>query len=89
MNRQATLSNTVKMLTLAVALGGAAFAAPSFAAQTTAPSQLNAQAAATSQTLAQADATIHAKTRAEVYQELVMAEQDGELARENATYEGH
>ena len=36
-----------------------------------------------------ATANVQAKTRAQVYQELVSAQNSGELARMNQTYRGH
>ncbi len=85
MNRPFSLSQIVKLAACTLALSGAAFAAPAFAADAAAPVTVNSQ---TVESVAQTDAQVHQKTRAEVYQELVDAEKSGELARLNALYGG-
>lgn len=85
MNRHFSLSQIVKLVSCTVALSGAIFAAPAFAADTAASDTSNPQVVAS---VAQPDTQVHQKTRAEVYQELVDAERSGELARLNALYGG-
>ncbi len=89
MDRQFTISNTIKLVSLVVALSSATFAAPSFAAGVTAPGQLIAQAAVNNQAITQPVAQVQQKTRAEVYQELLDSKKSGEFARMNMAYRGH
>lgn len=91
----------MRSLTLAIAFIGATATASAFAQSTTAPVQ---QSAAPAMQVAQnSTAAVNAagswvppygqatggKTRAQVYQELVHAEQDGQLAYLNSTLYAH
>jgi hypothetical protein len=76
MNHAITLGRTIKLVALAVAIGSATLAAPAFAMQNPAPTQVDGLA------------KVHEKTRAEVRQELISAEQSGALARTDAIYRG-
>ncbi|WP_434109349.1 DUF4148 domain-containing protein [Paraburkholderia caffeinilytica] len=91
----------MRSLTLAIAFIGATATASAFAQSTTAPAQ---QSAAPAMQVAQnSTAAVNAagswvppygqatggKTRAQVYQELVHAEQDGQLAYLNSTLYAH
>jgi len=89
MQQNDTLRHLVKLTAAAIVSSAALIATPSFAAQATLPSQLNVQAVAATQAIVQNENQAHQKTRAEVYQELVTAEQSGELARIDATYGGN
>ncbi|NMM04313.1 DUF4148 domain-containing protein [Paraburkholderia sp. RP-4-7] len=91
----------MKSLTLAIALIGATATASAFAQSTTAPAQQNA--APTMQVAQNGTAAVNVagswvapygpatgeKTRAQVYQELVHAEKDGQLAYLNSTLYAH
>jgi hypothetical protein len=91
----------MKSLTLAIAFIGATATASAFAQSTTAPSQQNAapsmQVAANSTAAVTAAGSwvapygqaVAGKTRAQVYQELVHAEKDGQLAYLNSTVYAH
>ncbi|MFM0741136.1 DUF4148 domain-containing protein [Paraburkholderia xenovorans] len=91
----------MKSLTLAIAFIGVTATASAFAQSTPAPSQQNAAPAL--QVAANSTAAVNAagswvppygqptvgKTRAQVYRELVHAEQDGQLAYLNSTIYAH
>ncbi|WGS51197.1 DUF4148 domain-containing protein [Paraburkholderia sp. D15] len=91
----------MKSLTLAIAFIGATATASAFAQTTTAPTQNSAPAmqVAANPTPTTSNATgswvapygqpTQGKTRAQVYQELVHAEQDGQLAYLNSTLYAH
>ncbi|CAE6817962.1 DUF4148 domain-containing protein [Paraburkholderia nemoris] len=93
----------MKSLTLAIAFIGATATASAFAQSTTAPSPAQQNAAPSMQVAATSTAAVNAagswvppygqatgeKTRAQVYQELVHAEKDGQLAYLNSTLYAH
>jgi hypothetical protein len=92
----------MKSLMIVAALAGA-FVTTSAFAQTTNPAASQTQTAAATQVAATSTAPVaqaggwvapygepvHQKTRAEVYHELVQAEQDGQLAYLNSTLYAH
>ena len=79
---------------IATVATGSAFAqvnsavAPTTPAATQWQSNVTQRAPQASQQVPSYAQPVHAKTRAEVYQELVQAQQDGSLAIMNKTYEG-
>jgi hypothetical protein len=91
----------MKSLTLAIALIGATTTASAFAQSTSAPTQQSAApsmqvAANTTSAVSAAGSWVSpygqatgGKTRAQVYQELVHAEKDGQLAYLNSTLYAH
>jgi hypothetical protein len=91
----------MKSMTLAIALIGATATASAFAQTSTAPTQQNAapsmQVASNSMSAVNAAGSwvspygqaTGEKTRAQVYQELVHAEKDGQLAYLNSTLYAH
>jgi hypothetical protein len=81
--------NTMKTLMIAIAFAGIAAAGSAFAADPTATATPPAATTQAGQWQAPYGQPIQPKTRAEVYQELVHAEQDGQLSYLNSTVYAH